>query len=57
MAVIHHTTLTPGKLELLSAWLPSQPWYRDADGTQARGVFVTARYLAAGDESRGLAAK
>jgi hypothetical protein len=30
MAVIHHTTLTPGKLELLSAWLPSQPWYRDA---------------------------
>ncbi|HEY1672268.1 MAG TPA: 1,4-alpha-glucan branching protein [Streptosporangiaceae bacterium] len=29
MAVIHHTTLTPGKLELLSAWLPSQPWYRD----------------------------
>jgi hypothetical protein len=29
MAVIHHTTLTPGKLELLSAWLPTQPWYRD----------------------------
>ena len=27
MAVIHHTTLTPGKLELLAAWLPSQPWY------------------------------
>ena len=31
MAVIHHTTLTPTKLELLSAWLPGQPWYRDAD--------------------------
>src|ERR1700722_9434664 len=30
MAVIHHTTLTPTKLELLSAWLPDQPWYRDA---------------------------
>ncbi len=30
MAVIHRTTLTPGKLELLSAWLPTQPWYRDA---------------------------
>ena len=30
MAVIHHTTLTPSKLELLSAWLPGQPWYRDA---------------------------
>jgi hypothetical protein len=27
MAVIHRTTLNPGKLELLSAWLPSQPWY------------------------------
>ncbi|HEY2314588.1 MAG TPA: 1,4-alpha-glucan branching protein [Streptosporangiaceae bacterium] len=27
MAVIHHTTLTPGKLDLLAAWLPSQPWY------------------------------
>ncbi len=30
MAVIHHTTLTPTKLELLSAWLPGQPWFRDA---------------------------
>jgi Maltokinase N-terminal cap domain len=28
MAVIHRTTLSPGKLELLSAWLPSQPWYQ-----------------------------
>jgi hypothetical protein len=28
MAVIHRTTLEPGKLELLSAWLPSQPWYQ-----------------------------
>ncbi|WTX00034.1 1,4-alpha-glucan branching protein [Streptomycetaceae bacterium NBC_01309] len=27
MAVIHHTTLTPGKLDLLTAWLPSRPWY------------------------------
>ncbi len=27
MAVIHHTTLTPGKLELVGSWLPSQPWY------------------------------
>jgi hypothetical protein len=33
MAVIHHTTLTPGKLELLASWLPSQPWY-DATGRQ-----------------------
>jgi hypothetical protein len=27
MAVIHHTTLTPAKLELLADWLPLQPWY------------------------------
>jgi hypothetical protein len=30
MAVIHRTTLTPGKLELLSSWLPGQPWYQPA---------------------------
>jgi hypothetical protein len=28
MAVIHHTTLKPTKLELLTSWLPSRPWYR-----------------------------
>ena len=28
MAIIHSTTLTPGKLELLTVWLPHQPWYR-----------------------------
>lgn len=28
MAVIHRTTLTPTKLELLASWLPAQPWYR-----------------------------
>jgi hypothetical protein len=27
MAVIHRTTLSPGKLELLAAWLPTRPWY------------------------------
>jgi hypothetical protein len=27
MAVIHQTTMNPGKLELLAAWLPDQPWY------------------------------
>ncbi|MFC8144453.1 1,4-alpha-glucan branching protein [Streptomyces paradoxus] len=30
MAVIHHTTLKPTKLELLTAWLPTRPWYRGA---------------------------
>jgi Maltokinase N-terminal cap domain len=29
MATVHKTTLTPTKLELLSAWLPAQPWYGD----------------------------
>jgi Maltokinase N-terminal cap domain len=29
MAIIHKTTLSPGKLELLTAWLPAQPWYTD----------------------------
>ncbi|WP_425245855.1 maltokinase N-terminal cap-like domain-containing protein [Streptomyces sp. NEAU-NA10] len=27
MAVIHHTTLKPTKLELLTSWLPTRPWY------------------------------
>ncbi|MEQ8142649.1 1,4-alpha-glucan branching protein [Streptomyces sp. OP7] len=30
MAVIHRTTLEPTKLELLTAWLPSRPWYHGA---------------------------
>jgi hypothetical protein len=29
MAIIHRTTVTPSKLELLTAWLPAQPWYLD----------------------------
>ena len=27
MSIIHNTTVTPGKLDLLTDWLPSQPWY------------------------------
>jgi len=27
MAVIHHTTLKPTKLELLTSWLPTRSWY------------------------------
>ncbi|WP_438489756.1 maltokinase N-terminal cap-like domain-containing protein [Streptomyces sp. S186] len=30
MAVIHHTTLKPTKLQLLTTWLPGRPWYRGA---------------------------
>ncbi|MCX4695949.1 1,4-alpha-glucan branching protein [Streptomyces sp. NBC_01408] len=33
MAVIHRTTMFPGKLELLSGWLPSRPWYRGGEGS------------------------
>ena len=29
MAIIYDTTMTPSKLELLTTWLPAQPWYRD----------------------------
>ncbi|WP_156143967.1 hypothetical protein [Sinomonas humi] len=31
MAIIHEATLVPGKLELLNAWLPRQPWAAHAD--------------------------
>jgi maltokinase-like protein len=27
MAIIHRTTLTPTKLEHLTSWLPTRPWY------------------------------
>lgn len=27
MAVIHHVGMTPTKLDVLAAWLPSRPWY------------------------------
>ncbi|GAA0416409.1 maltokinase N-terminal cap-like domain-containing protein [Streptomyces luteireticuli] len=32
MAVIHRTTVVPSKDELLTAWLPTRPWYRPAAG-------------------------
>jgi hypothetical protein len=32
MAIIHHTTLAPTKMELLSGWLPTRPWYLGAAG-------------------------
>jgi hypothetical protein len=40
VAVIHRTTMSPTKLELLAEWLPAQPWYRggpDAELTRAGG--------------------
>ncbi|GAA1419326.1 hypothetical protein GCM10009601_16060 [Streptomyces thermospinosisporus] len=32
MAVIHRTTMTPTKLELLTGWLPKQSWYAGDTG-------------------------
>jgi hypothetical protein len=40
MSIIHHTTLTPTKLELLRTWLPTRPWYHgpaDPELTKAGG--------------------
>ncbi|MFI8998466.1 1,4-alpha-glucan branching protein [Streptomyces sp. NPDC053542] len=42
MALIHHTTLKPTKLELLTDWLPTRPWYRggpDAPVLEKSGGF------------------
>ncbi|MEU1008682.1 1,4-alpha-glucan branching protein [Streptomyces sp. NPDC005890] len=42
MAVIHNTTLKPTKLELLTDWLPTRPWYRggpDAPVLEKSGGF------------------
>ncbi|CAG7643667.1 Mak_N_cap domain-containing protein [Actinacidiphila bryophytorum] len=33
MALIHHTTVTPSKVELLAGWLPTRPWYQGGRGT------------------------
>jgi hypothetical protein len=33
MAVIHTATLHPSKIELLSIWLPKQPWFREGEET------------------------
>ncbi|RKE20432.1 maltokinase N-terminal cap-like domain-containing protein [Streptomyces sp. TLI_171] len=36
MATIHHTTVRPGKLELLAEWLPGQDWFRPGGGELTR---------------------
>ncbi len=36
MAILHDTTMSPGKLDLLSSWLPAQPWYADRAPELAR---------------------
>jgi hypothetical protein len=38
MALLHHATMTPTKLELIAAWLPRQPWYDEAPGSEVERV-------------------
>jgi len=40
MAIIHHTTMHPSKLELLARWLPEQAWFPGTgDGLTRAGGF------------------
>jgi hypothetical protein len=62
MAVLHHTSLTPSKAELLTAWLPTQPWFvGDSPEIERAGGFrlddpaddVGIEFFIARDESGG----
>lgn len=35
--MIHHATLTPTKLGLLTEWLPEQSWYQGTECVRVRG--------------------
>ena len=37
MGIIHHTTLVPTKLELVTSWLPGQPWFAGGQPALTRG--------------------
>ena len=40
MALMHQTTMSPSKLELLAAWLPTQPWFSgDTEALVSLGGF------------------
>ena len=39
MALIHPATLNPSKLALLTAWLPSQPWFSRPDDVRQLGAY------------------
>ena len=41
MAIVHRTTLTPSKLELLEVWLPRQEW---AEGTGSPTLVGSYRF-------------
>ncbi|HXC82125.1 MAG TPA: 1,4-alpha-glucan branching protein [Trebonia sp.] len=66
MSIIHKTTLIPTKLELLTAWLPAQPWYvvagRPPELTKAGGFRlddpageVGIEFMVVGDDAAGAA--
>jgi hypothetical protein len=65
MSIIHKTTLTPTKLELLTAWLPAQPWYLGAGRPELTKVggfrlddpagAVGIEFMVVGDEASGAA--
>jgi hypothetical protein len=38
MAIIHAATLNPSKMELLTAWLPGQPWFGEGEPTDLERV-------------------
>lgn len=38
MSIIHRTTVTPTKLELLSGWLPTRSWYQGSPASAAEPV-------------------
>ena len=39
MALLHHASLVPSKSELLTAWLPGQPWAADLPGLKPFGGY------------------
>lgn len=39
MALLHHATLSPTKAELISGWLPSQPWAAGLTGLKPFGSY------------------
>jgi Maltokinase N-terminal cap domain len=47
MALIYQAQLHPSKIELLSSWVPSQPWLGDADATQFKAAELKAAELTA----------
>jgi hypothetical protein len=39
MAIVHPATLTPGKLDLATAWLPTQSWFIDSGPLEIAATF------------------